>query len=149
MSIICAKCGCKHVTCMAVINANSKEFIELPDNALKEGYCNNCHASVPLIDEDHLIKYMHDSFYDYTNRHGTEPMYVACSVFYIDENNFKKDAYIRLDKDSDDNRPDELEVECYAMGLRELQNLIRDSCYGFTIVDIHSMFSIVNGERIY
>ena len=51
MSIVCSICGGTGVKCTAVIDPNTRQFLEFTRNALSDGLCSQC-GNVALTDPD-------------------------------------------------------------------------------------------------
>ena len=53
MSIVCSICGGTGVKCTAVIDPNTRQFLEFTRNALSDGRCSQC-GNVALTDPDEV-----------------------------------------------------------------------------------------------
>ena len=68
MSIVCSICGGTGVKCTAVIDPNTRQFLEFTRNALSDGRCSQC-GNVALTDPDEVKAGLDKLWTEYTARH--------------------------------------------------------------------------------
>lgn len=79
MAIQCSICGGTHVRCAAVIDPNTKEFIEFGYDAFSDGQCDDC-GNVPLTDPDEVQADIDRLWAEHMARHGQPPRYAYCEI---------------------------------------------------------------------
>lgn len=79
MSIVCSICGGTGVKCTAVIDPNTRQFLEFTRNALSDGRCSQC-GNVALTDPDEVKAGLDKLWTEYTARHRAAPNYTCCDI---------------------------------------------------------------------
>ena len=79
MSIICSICGGTDVKCAAVIDPNTKQFIDFEYEAFLDGECSRC-GNVALTDPDEVKTDMDKRWAEYVAQHHTAPNYARCDI---------------------------------------------------------------------
>lgn len=54
MSTICSKCHSTKVSCEAIVNPNTKEFIHYTDESFDYGWCDDCDEGQVLVDTEEI-----------------------------------------------------------------------------------------------
>ena len=94
MAIQCSICGGTHVRCAAVVDPNTKEFIEFGYNALFDGLCEQC-GNVALTDPDEIKADIDKQWAEYIARNGSHPNYALCAIIRTEFNGYEQ-AHIRI-----------------------------------------------------
>lgn len=79
MSIVCSICGGTGVKCTAVIDPNTRQFLEFTRNALSDGRCSQC-GNVALTDPDEVKAGLDKLWTEYTARHRAAPTTPAATL---------------------------------------------------------------------
>ena len=79
MSIICSICGGTDVKCAAVIDPNTKQFLDFGYEAFLDGKCSRC-GNVALTDPDEVKADMDKRWTEYMAQHHTAPNYARCDI---------------------------------------------------------------------
>ena len=79
MSIICSICGGTDVKCAAVIDPNTKQFLDFGYEAFLDGECSRC-GNVALTDSDEVKTDMDKRWAEYMAQHHTAPNYARCDI---------------------------------------------------------------------
>ena len=93
--IVCSICGGTHVRCAAVINPNTKEFIEFGYDALSDGQCEQC-GNVLLTDPEEVKADIDKWWAEYMARNGSHPNFVLCRIVRTDNYDGYEQAHIRI-----------------------------------------------------
>ena len=114
MSIVCSICGGTGVKCSAVIDPNTRQFLEFTRNALSDGRCSQC-GNVALTDPDEVKAGLDKLWTEYTARHRAAPNYTCCDIVRHGDYDGCEKAYIRmLDFYPAEHRLKETDIEQYA-----------------------------------
>lgn len=100
MSIVCSICGGTGVKCTAVIDPNTRQFLEFTRNALSDGRCSQC-GNVALTDPDEVKAGLDKLWTEYTARHRAAPNYTCCDIVRHGDYDGCEKAYIRIGGPSD------------------------------------------------
>lgn len=93
--IVCSLCGGTDVKCAAVVDPNTKEFIEFGYNAFSDGQCADC-GNVPLTDPDEVQADIDKRWAEYTVRNGSRPNFALCRIVRTDNYDGYEQARIRI-----------------------------------------------------
>lgn len=94
MSIVCSICGGTDIKCAAVIDPNTKQFLEFTGNTLLEGRCSRC-GNVALTDPDKVKADIDKLWVEYMARHPAAPNYTCCDIVRHSDYNGCEKAYVR------------------------------------------------------
>lgn len=94
MAIQCSICGGTHVRCAAVVNPNTKEFIEFGYEAFLDGECSQC-GNVFLTDSEEVKADIDKRWAEYIARNGSRPNYALCAIIRTEFNGYEQ-AHIRI-----------------------------------------------------
>lgn len=86
MPVVCSICGGTHVSCAAVVNPNTKGFIEFGHEAFIDAQCEQC-GFVALTDPDEAKADIDARLRDYYQHNTGEPRYALCE--YVDTENYE------------------------------------------------------------
>lgn len=106
MPIVCSICGSTHVKCAAVVDPNTKKFLEFGYEAFLDGECENCH-NVVLTDPDGIQADIDKMYQEHLTCNKSEPLYAYCQIVRTDNYDGCEGQFIRLDGkaiDEADNR---------------------------------------------
>ena len=95
MAIQCSICGGTHVRCAAVVDPNTKKFIEFGYSSLSDGQCEQC-GNVALTDPDEIKADIGEQWAEYTARNGSHPNFALCRIVRTDNYDGYEQAYIRI-----------------------------------------------------
>lgn len=95
MAIQCSICGGTHVKCAAVVDPNTKEFIEFGHEAFLDGECGQC-GNVVLTDPDEIKTDIDKRWAEYTVRNGSYPNFALCRIVRTDNYDGYEQARIRI-----------------------------------------------------
>lgn len=100
MSIICSICGGTDIKCAAVIDPNTKQFLDFGYEAFLDGECSQC-GNVALTDPDEVKADMDRLWAEYMAQHHTAPNYARCDIVRHSDYDGCEKAYIRVGGPSD------------------------------------------------
>ena len=156
MAIQCSICGGTHVKCAAVVDPNTKEFIEFGYNALADGQCKNC-GNAFLTDPVEVKADIDKRWTEYIARYGSHPNYAICAIIRTEFNGYEQ-ARIRIGgPENAANGPDAIAV---CRDLEELKTLTEPDpereftlveCQGFEfrpVMENRTYLIEIDGERI-
>lgn len=86
--------------CTAVIDPNTRQFLEFTRNALSDGRCSQC-GNVALTDPDEVKAGLDKLWTEYTARHRAAPNYTCCDIVRHGDYDGCEKAYIRIGGPSD------------------------------------------------
>lgn len=92
--IVCSLCGSISVKCAAVVDPNTKEFLEFGHDALSDGQCEDC-GNVPLTDPDEIKADIDKLWAKHLVKHGQQPRYAYCEIVELDYKG-KQGRFIRI-----------------------------------------------------
>ena len=95
MSIVCSICGGTHVTCAAVVDPNTRVFVDFGYEAFLNGECRQC-GNVVLTNPEGVIAGVGKMWADYVARHRITPNYALCNIVCMDKEDEYEKAYIRI-----------------------------------------------------
>ena len=95
MSIVCSICGGTDVKCAAVIDPNTKQFIEFGYEAFLDGICSQC-GYVALTDPDEVKADMDRLWAEYLEQYRTAPNYARCDIVRHGDYDGCEGAFIRI-----------------------------------------------------
>lgn len=134
MSIVCSICGGTGVKCTAVIDPNTRQFLEFTRNALSDGRCSQC-GNVALTDPDEVKAGLDKLWTEYTARHRAAPNYTCCDIVRHGDYDGCEKAYIRIGGPSD--VVEKYPVVAVCRDLEELKSLaLPDPTREFTLMGI-------------
>ena len=150
MSILCSICGGTQIRCAAVIDPNTKEFIEFGYSALSDGQCDDC-GNVILTDPDQVKSNIDRIWTEYISTHRTVPNFVRCEVVRTGDYGGCEQAYIRIGGLENTGGGSNTVAECRDINaLKALAVPDPDSERGFTLVGCqHFEFQKVLENRTY
>ncbi len=134
MSVICSECHGTKVSCEAMINPNTKEFIHYTDESFNYGWCGSCNKGQVLLDPEGTTASIGKAFGEYKSTHGKEPLYALCQIIYCgDDDLLERQFKLSLDVGDDDD-----EIFYYCNGIEELKQLAEPSSSDFIIITFNS-----------
>ena len=95
MAIVCSICGGTDVKCAAVVDPNTKEFIEFGYEAFLDGECSQC-GNVTLTDPNEIKADIDKRWTEYTTRNGSRPNFALCRIVRTDNYDGYEQARIRI-----------------------------------------------------
>lgn len=148
MAIQCSICGGTHVRCAAVVDPNTKEFIEFGYDAFSDGQCEQC-SNVALTDPEEVKADIDKRWAEYVARKGSHPNYVLCEIVRTDNYDGYEQAYIRIG--GPENVVGGSDTIAVCRDLDELKALtVPDPERGFTLVECQAFeFRPVMENRTY
>jgi hypothetical protein len=141
MSIICSKCHGTKVSCEAMVNPNTKEFIHYTDDSFEYGWCDNCGNGQILVDMEETITGIGNAFDEYKLVYGKEPLYAVCRVVFMDDYEPPHSMSFKLSMDVDKEDDD---VFYYLPGVEELKSLVESSSNDFLITGFDYFINPIN-----
>ena len=133
MSIICSICGGTDVKCAAVIDPNTKQFLDFGYEAFLDGKCSRC-GNVALTDPDEVKADMDKRWTEYMAQHHTAPNYARCDIVRHGAYDGCEGACIRIGGPSD--VVEKYPVVAVCRDLEELKSLAApDPAREFTVVE--------------
>lgn len=96
MAIVCSICGGTHVRCAAVVDPNTKEFIDFGYEALLDGQCAQC-GNVSLTDPEEVEADIDELWAGHLAEHGETPRYACCEIAQLDYKGLEH-RFIRIGK---------------------------------------------------
>lgn len=95
MSVVCSICGGTHITCAAIVDPNTRQFIDFGYEAWLDGQCDNC-GNVILTDPEKVQDEIDCQYRLYKSKHPAEPRFVL--VEYVDTSNYEgsQKGYVKL-----------------------------------------------------
>lgn len=95
MSVICSICGGTHITCAAIVDPNTKQFINFGYEAWLDSQCDNC-GNVILTDPKEVQDNIDCQYRLFKSQHSTEPSFAV--VEYVDASNYEgsQKGYVKL-----------------------------------------------------
>jgi hypothetical protein len=136
MSVICNKCHSTKVSCEAIINPNTKEFINYTDDSLDYGWCNDCNEGQYLVDTEEVKTNIDKAFNEYKSNFGKEPSYALCHIMHKGGDAPFYDMLFKLSMDID---KDDEGVFFYCNGLNGLKSLVEPSSNDFIITEFNEL----------
>ena len=79
MSIVCSICGGTGIKCAAVIDPNTKQFLNFGYKAFLDGECSQC-GNVALTDPDGVKAELDKRWTEYMAHHRVAPNYTCCDI---------------------------------------------------------------------
>ena len=146
--IVCSICGGAHVRCAAVVDPNTKEFIEFGYEAFLDGECSQC-GNVALTDPEEVKTDIDKRWAEYMARNDSHPNYVLCEIVRTDNYDGYEQARIRIGgPENAANGPDAIAV---CRNLEELKTLTEpDPEREFTLIECQGFeFRPVMENRTY
>jgi len=131
MSVICCRCQGANVSCKAMINPNTKEFIHYTDESFYYGWCDDCKTGRALTDPVE-VKSKIEKAYKEHRKSQKDPLYASCEIVFTDEDVVPREVLFKLSLDvgSDDD-----EIFFYCNGLEELKSMTESSGDDFIVTD--------------
>ena len=136
MSVICNKCHSTKVSCEAIINPNTKEFIRYTDESLDYGWCEDCNEGQFLVDTEDVKANIDKAFNKYKSNFGKEPLFALCHIM---RKNDDAPLYDMLFKLSTDINKDDGDVFFYCNGINGLKSLVEPSSNDFIITEFSEL----------
>jgi hypothetical protein len=135
MNVICCRCGSTKVSCGAIINPNTKEFIHYMDDSFHYGWCDDCKTGRPLTDTKEVKSEIDNAYKEYKTVHKEEPLYASCEIIFTDDENSLQDVVFKLSQDVD---PNDDNIFFYCSGVEDLKSLTGFSTNDFIITGFNS-----------
>ena len=133
MSIVCSICGGTDVKCAAVIDPNTKRFIEFGHGAFLDGECSQC-GNVALTDPDEVKSDMDRLWAEYMAQHHTAPNYARGDIVRHGDYDGCEGACIRIG--GPENAVEKHRIVAVCRDLEELKALTEpDPEREFTVVE--------------
>ncbi|EOA56078.1 hypothetical protein HMPREF1214_03306 [Bacteroides sp. HPS0048] len=136
MSTICSKCHSTKVSCEAIVNPNTKEFIHYTDESFDYGWCDDCDEGQVLVDTEEIKANIDKAFNEYLSDFDKEPSFALCHIRHKGDDDGP--FYDMLFKLSVDIGADDDEVFFYCNGVKELKSLTEPSANDFIIIEFSS-----------
>ena len=134
MSVICCKCGGTEVSCEAMINPNTKEFMHFTDESFGNGWCEICNEGKHLNDTEEVRENIEKKLSDYKSTFGKTPLYASCQVAFIGTDDTSQELLFKLSSDVDvDDK-----VFFYCNGIEDLKSFTEPSTNDFIITEINN-----------
>lgn len=86
MSVVCCICGGTHITCAAIVDPNTKQFIDFGYEAWLDAQCDNC-GNVNLTDPEKVQDEINCQYRLFKSQQSTELCFAL--VKYVDTSNYK------------------------------------------------------------
>lgn len=137
MSVICSKCSGTKISCEAMINPNTKEFVCYTDDSFDYGWCDDCNKGQVLTDTEKVKLEMEEAFNDYYAIHLEEPLYALCRVVFTDGNRYPEDMLFKLSLDAGE---EDDKIFFYCNGMEDLKSLAGCGTNDFIIIDKIELF---------
>lgn len=146
--IVCSICGGTDIKCAAVVDPNTKKFIEFGYNALTDGQCKDC-GNVFLTDPEEVKADIDKRWAEYMARNDSHPNYVLCEIVRTDNYDGYEQAYIRIG--GPENVVGDTDIIAVCRDLDELKALaVPDFSRGFTLIECQGFeFRPVMENRTY
>jgi hypothetical protein len=135
MNVICCRCGSTKVSCGAMINPNTKEFIHYTDESFRYGWCEDCKTGQPLTDTEEVKSEIDNAYKEYKRIHKEEPSYAFCAIIFTDDDNSLQDVPFKLSEDAES---DDDDVFFYCSGVEDLKSLAEFPGNDFIITGLDS-----------
>jgi hypothetical protein len=132
MSVICCKCHSTNISCEAIINPNTKEFIRYTNKPSECGWCDDCTEGMHLVDTEEVKTNIDKAFNEYLSIFGKEPSFALCHIMYRGDDNPFYDMLFKLSTDID---KDDGDVLFYCNGINGLKSLVELSSNDFIITE--------------
>jgi hypothetical protein len=136
MSIICSKCHNTKVSCEAIVNPNTKEFIHYTDESFDYGWCDDCGEGQVLVDTEEIKANIDKAFNQYLSDFCKEPSFALCHIRYKGDDDGP--FYDMLFKLSVDVGAEDDEVFFYCNDVKDLKSLTEPSANDFIIIEFCS-----------
>lgn len=94
MAIVCSICGGTDVKCAAVVDPNTKEFLDFGYEAFLDGQCDVC-GNVPLTDPDEVQADIEKLWAEHRAKHGKASSYAYCEVVHLNHEGSER-RFIRI-----------------------------------------------------
>lgn len=131
--IVCSICGGTDVKCAAVIDPNTKQFIDFEYEAFLDGECSQC-GNVALTDPDEVKAGMDKLWAEYMAQHHTAPNYARCDIVRHGDCDGCESACIRIG--GLENAVEKHRIVAVCRDLEELKTLtVPDSDREFAVVE--------------
>lgn len=137
MAIVCSLCGSSHVKCAAVVDPNTKKFIEFGYDAFSDGQCDDC-GNVTLTDPDEVQADIDRLWTEHMAKHGEAPRYAYCSIAQL---NFEgtECRFIRIGQQREPEPPGRVFGGCGGLAaLKALTVPDLESGREFTVISIEA-----------
>ena len=131
--IVCSICGGTDVKCAAVIDPNTKQFIDFEYEAFLDGECSLC-GNIALTDPDEVKTDMDKRWKEYMKLHHTVPNYARCDIVRHGDCDGCESAFIRIG--GPENAVEKHRIVAVCRDLEELKTLtVPDSDREFAVVE--------------
>ena len=131
--IICSICGGTHVSCAAIVDPNTKSFVDFGNEAFLDGQCKQC-GNVTLVDPDEIKSDIDKKWEQYSSLHQISPNYAFCGVVRSGSDAGNEGVYIRVG--GQENVIERYEVIAVCRDLEELKALAEPNMKrGFILVE--------------
>ncbi len=132
--IVCSICGGTDVKCVAVIDPNTKQFIDFEYEAFLDDECSQG-GNVALTDPDEVKADIDKLWVEYMAQHHTAPNYARCDIVRHGDYDGYESAFIRIG--GPENAVEKHRIATVCLDLEELKSLaVPDSDREFTVVEI-------------
>lgn len=139
MSVVCSICGEAHVKCAAIVDPNTKKFLEFSDGAFLDGECENCH-NVVLTDPEEVQTDISKRYREHLACEKSEPRFAYCQIVRTDNYDGCEGQYIRLDGGPVDENDDWLIASCN--GIEELKAMaVPSGDRDFTLIECQGLYT--------
>jgi len=134
MSVVCCKCGNAGVSCEAMINPNTKEFIHYTDESFDYGWCDDCKKGQALTDAEVVKQGMEEAFNDYFAIHMEDPLFALCEIVFTSTGELVQDMLFKLTPEVSD---EDDEIFFYSEGMEGLKSMTEYGVNDFIITGIN------------
>lgn len=140
MSIVCSICGGTDVQCAAVVDANTKEFLDFGYEAFLDGQCDLC-GNVPLTDPEEVQADIEKLWAEHLAKYGKAPSYANCEVVHLNHEGSER-RFIRIGKKTQPEPTKKIFTSCDNLAtLKALAVPDLKSGREFTVIGIESLMT--------
>lgn len=127
-----------HVTCAAVVDPNTKKFVNFGYEAFLNGECEDC-GEVMLTDPDEVMADIENLWTQHLAKHGKAPRYAYCGIVQLDYKGLER-RVIRIGEQACTESSGKVFANCADLSaLKVLTIPDLESGREFTVVSIEAM----------
>lgn len=135
--IVCSICGGTDIKCAAVVDPNTKKFIEFGYNTFSDGQCEDC-GNVPLTDPDEVQSDIDRLWTEHMAKHGEVPRYAYCNIVQLNFEGTER-YFIRIGQQREPEPPECVFGGCKGLAaLKALTVPDLESGREFTVISIEA-----------
>lgn len=136
--IVCSICGGTDVKCAAVVDPNTKEFLDFGYEAFLDGQCDVC-GNVPLTDPDEVQVDIEKLWAEHLAKHGKAPRYAYCEIAKLNHEGSER-RFIRIGNQTQPEPTKKIFVNCDDLtALKALAVPDLESGREFTVIGIEAL----------